>query len=355
MSGVSRRTLLLTGASGLLGRALVTELADCDVIALVHRTAVEAPHVTCLRGDVTRPRFGLDAAAWGALARRVDGILHSAAITQFNRSADETFHTNLRGPENVLALAARARVPLYHVSTAFVHPCQYAEGTLASNAYEESKRQAERVVRESGLPVSIVRPSIILGHSETGETAWFQGFHTIAGLLFTGQLPILPGVADAYVDMIPQDQVARAIAALVRRDVTGGTFFLTAGEQAPRLREVIVHVLEAARRFTGQTLAMPRFVPPERFERLIKPVFLPALPPRLQQLVQRSLQMSRYISLSAPLPSSLPELSTRYGLPPMPDLERTIHNNLRFWAEQKLSRTPQQNAREPELPRAAAV
>jgi hypothetical protein len=39
----------------------------------------------------------------------------------------------------------------------------------------------------------------------------------------------------------------------------------------------------------------------------------------------------------------------------MPDLERTIHNNLRFWAEQKLSRTPQQNAREPELPRAAAV
>ena len=44
--GGARRTVLLTGASGVVGRALLQRLRDFDVVCLVHRSPVCGPNVT---------------------------------------------------------------------------------------------------------------------------------------------------------------------------------------------------------------------------------------------------------------------------------------------------------------------
>ena len=61
-------------------------------------------------------------------------------------------------------------------------------GQEYSNSYEQTKMEAEALVREFGErhPVAIHRPSIVVGDSRTGETASFQGFYQ--ALLFYRQL-----------------------------------------------------------------------------------------------------------------------------------------------------------------------
>src|SRR6516164_8920420 len=81
----ARRTVLLTGASGVVGSALLQRLRDLDVVCLVHRSPVCGPNVTTVRGDVARPMLGLDELAYAELAARVDAVIHCAAVTDFHR------------------------------------------------------------------------------------------------------------------------------------------------------------------------------------------------------------------------------------------------------------------------------
>src|SRR5919206_1516203 len=128
-----RRTVLLTGGAGVVGHALVPRLRDMNVVCLTHRTAVTGgAGVTSLPGDVREPRLGLGAADYRALVRRVDAVIHSAAVTDFNRTDGSLEATNVDGTKHVLDFAASAGVPLYHVSTAYVHTT--AEGERGRTA-----------------------------------------------------------------------------------------------------------------------------------------------------------------------------------------------------------------------------
>ena len=74
-----RPGLLVTGATGVLGSALLPLLGEHDVVALTHHT--DAGGVRTVRGDLTRPRLGLDDAAYGELVARTTTVVHSAAVT----------------------------------------------------------------------------------------------------------------------------------------------------------------------------------------------------------------------------------------------------------------------------------
>ena len=130
--------LLLTGATGLLGRSLIRDLsADGRRLAVLvrgskHATAeargdellddwrdvagvtVEAPVV--LAGDITSPGLGLgtEAAAW--VGRNVDEVVHSAASLSFQmRESDgEPWNSNVNGTANVLALCRDLGIRRYH-------------------------------------------------------------------------------------------------------------------------------------------------------------------------------------------------------------------------------------------------
>ncbi|GLW10126.1 hypothetical protein Misp01_52550 [Microtetraspora sp. NBRC 13810] len=111
MSG-KNGTLLLTGGSGVMGQALIDELAgDFDLVCLRHRKPLNDQRVTEVVGDLGRDDLGLAPDQVAELGRRVDLIVHSAAATGWQAKRAAIFATNLGGTRRMLAFAARAAVP----------------------------------------------------------------------------------------------------------------------------------------------------------------------------------------------------------------------------------------------------
>ena len=79
---------------------------------------------------------------------------------------------------------------------------------------------------------------------------------------------------------------------------------------------------------------MPRFVPPDMFDRLIGPVFLDALPDRIRRNVLRMLEFfAIYLQSGQVKPSSLDQLAA-LGARPLPDQRESLRNSVRYWAAQ---------------------
>ena len=327
----ARRTVLLTGASGVVGSALLERLREMDVVCLVHRSPVAGPNVTTVRGDVARPMFGLGGQAYAELAARVDAVIHCAAVTDFNRVDGSLEATNIAGTEHVAAFAAAANAVLYHVSTAFVHATVDGDRGRTAIGYASSKSAAEDVVRSSGVPHVILRPSIVIGDSVTGEIAAFQGLYKVVAGILAGAAPMIPFDPGWPIDFVPADVVADVIACAVEKRVSTGEFWISAGEKALRLDEGVAVVMEFARGL-GVSVDAPRFVPPEMFDRLIGPVFLDALPRRIRWNVLRMLEFfTTYLQSGETKPSSLDQI-VALGARPLPDQRESLRNSLRYWA-----------------------
>lgn len=330
-SRTARRTVLLTGASGVVGRGLLRRLRDVDVVCLVHRSPVCGPNVTTARGDVTEPSLGLAGPAYAELAAGVDAVIHCAAVTEFNRTDGSLEATNIAGTEHVAAFAAAAGAVLYHVSTAFVHTTADGDRGRTAIGYAASKLAAEQVVRSSGAAHVIVRPSVVIGDSVTGEIAAFQGLYRVASGMFAGLVPMIPFDPSWPIDFVPADVVADSIACLVENRVSEGEFWLSAGDQALRLDEAVAVAVELARDL-GVRVDLPRFVPPEMFDRLIGPVFLDALPGKIRRSVLRMLEFfTTYLHSGETKPSGLGQL-VALGARPLPDQRESLRISLRHWA-----------------------
>lgn len=333
-AGHARRTVLLTGGSGVVGQALLERLRDFEVICLVHRSPVIAPRVATVPGDITKPRFGLSSSAYEQLARQVDAVVHCAAVTDFNRTDGTLQATNITGTERVVEFAAAAGAALYHVSTAFVHTTADGDRGRIAVGYASSKLASEAVVRSSTVPHVILRPSIVIGDSRSGEIAAFQGLHHVAAGIFERIVPMIPFDPSWPIDFVPCDVVADAIACVIENDVIQGEFWISAGEKALRLDEGVSICVDLAREL-GVSVDLPRFVPPEMFDRLIGPVFLEALPHKVRKSVVRMLEFfTTYLQSGETKPSSLDELAA-IGVKPLPDQRESLRSSLLYWAEAK--------------------
>ena len=327
-------SVFVTGASGVVGTAVLSRLRDVDVVCLMHRSPVTAPDVRCVRGDIRVQRFGLEKGAYARLVDQVDAIIHCAAITDFNRTDGTLEATNVAGTQNVVDFAAAAGATLYHVSTAFVDITSDGERGRTAAGYASSKSQSEELVRGHGVPHVIFRPSVVIGAADTGEIAAFQGLHHVAAGIFAGVVPLIPFDPSWPIDFLPCDVVADAIACVVENGVTDGEFWITAGEQALRLDEGVGICVDLARQL-GVAVDRPRFVPPETFDRLIGPVFLEALPERVRQSVTHILEFfTTYLRSGETKPSSLAALAA-LGMRPLPDQRESLRSSLRYWAQRK--------------------
>jgi thioester reductase-like protein len=330
------RTILLTGASGVVGKALLPRLLRSGdrVVALVHRTPVTHPGVTSIRGDVAAPRLGLSERDHAALARQVDVVVHAAAVTDFNRSDGSLEATNIAGTSNMVALAEAAGALLYHVSTAFVGVGSTVGRGEQAAGYAASTAQGEDVVRRATVPHVILRPSVVIGDSETGEMAAFQGLHQVVQGLFAGLVPIIPFDAAWPIDFVPVDVVADCIATVVEKRVTEGELWLAAGDRALRLDDAMDVAVEWAHR-CGVEVDTPRFVTPDLWDRLIAPVFLDELPDFVARSVTRMLEFfTTYLQDGQTKPSSLRELEA-LGAMPLPDQTESLAASLHHWADVK--------------------
>src|SRR3989344_4022423 len=104
----------------------------------------------------------------------VDYIVHCAGVVHFRDAEDK----NEQMMHAVIRLAEKLDVPVYFISTAFVYR---ALGTNIGfhNAYERDKSNAEELLRKSAICYGIFRPSVLTGHSYTGEIRNFSGFYLI--------------------------------------------------------------------------------------------------------------------------------------------------------------------------------
>lgn len=324
-----RGPVLLTGGAGVVGTALRRQLDPSEYIALVHTR--ELPGVRCVRGDIRAERLGLSVRDYADLTRRITGVVHVAADTRLNGRAESLAATNIAGTRTVVRLAADAQVPLHYTSTAFVHAVGRPENAGRSMPYAESKQAAEQQVRDSGVDHVILRPSIVVGDSTSGAISEFQGLHRICGAILDDLFPAFPSDEAGLIDFVPQDLVARVVAASARGHLAPGTreVWITAGEHAIPLTGLIDELM-ALGRDEGRSVSPPRIVPPEMYERLIKPVFLKSLPADLRKLVTSLFEhVAPYIAVVSPFPASREVLDAVGG--PRVDSRTLLHRTMRYW------------------------
>ena len=204
--------VLVTGASGFIGRRLVARLVDggSAVTAFVrtpHRFTDGAPgRVTVAVGDIT------DADAVAAAAAGCAAIVHLANATGVLDEA-RVHAVNVGGTEHVLA-AARAAHGCRVVFTSTISAMRVRLGP-----YGRSKRIAEERVRASGVPHVILRPSLVYGGGDTGLVASLSRY--------LAALPVMPVIGNGRIaiDPVHVDDVCMVIEACLRRDdVLGRTY-----------------------------------------------------------------------------------------------------------------------------------
>jgi thioester reductase-like protein len=285
-------TVLVTGAAGLVGAELTVRLAAAghSVVAVVHNNTElvrndgrqiracpweKAPAlpgtVRTLHADVTKPALGLAEPVHAELARQVDRIAHCAAVTEFGHPSAVYESVNVRGTANVLAFAGATSKPLVHLSTAYV--CGERDGVVTEdeldvgqtpgNPYEASKLRAEKLVRRAhanGLPVAVVRPTIVVGAERSGAVREFKNIYTVLKLTTENKVRQIPGRYDATLDLVPVDYVADLTAEVVARlaEVDGVTLHAVGG--ALTLRDFSDVMAEYP------SFHVPRFQPPAGFD-----------------------------------------------------------------------------------------
>jgi dephospho-CoA kinase len=218
-----------------LAREPVAAEAEAFLAALPDRAQAEV-----LVGDVCDMDLGLSSAEYRALSRDLTWIHHLAGV-YFMGIDDATAHRiNVAGTRTVIDLAhdAGRLERMVHWSTAMVsgdrrgtvYEDDLEAGQKFHNAYERTKYEAERLVRAAmrQLPITVVRPSIIVGDSRTGEIDNLDGPYYLMVVIATNasrvRLPLL-GRGDTPLHLVPIDYVIDAAWHVARDETAAGKTF----------------------------------------------------------------------------------------------------------------------------------
>ncbi len=180
--------ILVTGGTGTLGRLVVQRLRDagCDVRVLSRRSREAEDGIKFMTGDLVRGE-GIDAAVDG-----VGAIVHCASSSRGDADATRNL---------VRAASSRAEAPhLVYISI--------VGSDHISFGYFRSKREAERIVADSGLPWTMLR-----------ATQFYDLILTGAQKL--AKLPVIPVPAGFRVQPIDADEVAARLVELTLGEPAG--------------------------------------------------------------------------------------------------------------------------------------
>jgi dephospho-CoA kinase len=225
-------------------------------------TLAQPRQAEVLVGDVCDMDLGLSSAEYRALSRELTWIHHLAGIYFMGIDDDTARRVNVVGTRTVLDLARDAAQleRVVHWSTAMVSGDRkgtYYEDDLEAgqkfhNAYERTKYEAERLVRAAmrQLPITVVRPAIIVGDSRTGEIDKLDGPYYLLVLIATNasgvRLPLL-GRSDAPLHLVPIDYVVEAAWQVARGEGAAGKTFHLVDPAPMAARAVFEAVAEHAR------------------------------------------------------------------------------------------------------------
>jgi thioester reductase-like protein len=254
--------ILLTGvphgflAQQLLGQLLIkhpTALVKCLVAEplleqaqhVIRRLPVtDQARVETVRGDASAMDFGLSGPRFVALARQIDVIHHCvcANYAGIGRDAARRAYVGATGEALELALASNGRLQrLVHWGSALL--AQPSNGRLTETEWrrpaafrsrsDEMRFRAEVLIRDAmqRVPITILRPSIIIGDSKTGEIDPLEAPYALFQLMLNPQLELrvpVPGHGDQFCHFVPIDYVVEAGLAIADDPRSAGkTFHLT--------------------------------------------------------------------------------------------------------------------------------
>lgn len=262
--------VFLTGGTGFLGAFIIYELlkqTNTDVYCLVRandesegkrklknnlqRYAIWEEEfderIFPILGDLSQPLLGISREGFEMLATNMDAIYHSAAMLNYVFPYSAMKASNVLGTQEVLRLASMGRIkPVHYVSSVAVFESPVYAGTVVKEnddfkhwegiflGYSQTKWVAEKLVKvagERGLPITIHRPPLIAGHSQTG----IGNVDDFINLMTKGclQMGSFPDV-DYMMDMSPVDYVSKAIVHLsLQKESLGKAFHLQHPQPAP--------------------------------------------------------------------------------------------------------------------------
>jgi thioester reductase-like protein len=197
-----------------------------------------ASRVSAVRGDITLPDFGMPAAQLARVFGSASHVIHCAASVKLNMSLEQALATAVTPARTLIGLARRAHrdgslQKLDLVSTVGVWgrtPGELPERPVPEvrefhNTYEAAKAEAERLVwtEATGLPVTVHRPSMVVGDTLSGRTMSFQVFYHLCEFLSGARtFGVMPHLGTVRLDTVPVDWVARAICWASGRPETAG-------------------------------------------------------------------------------------------------------------------------------------
>lgn len=313
-------TILLTGASGVVGRSVLRECPAGSVLGMVHGTAIGVTGVEPVTGDLSLPRFGLDRRDYDALARRVTAVVHSGALTEWGRLAADYQAINVAGTRHVIDFARLAGAPVHYISTSFVAalfpsaPRPPRPENIVVN-YVTSKKASEDLLTESGVPYVIYRPTNLIGDSRTGETSKGQIVQLMSDWVARGKATIFPAHPGNLIDIVPQDLLAKSVVRAIDAGVTGREYWVTFGKRAMTVADAVAILVERGRA-AGRTIEPPRIVHPDD----VTEADMAAMHPMSRGYVAVLTDVSEITACSGgALPSSMDELRTTFDLPETSD------------------------------------
>lgn len=274
------KTYFLTGFPGFIAGKLVERLAkeDADFFLLVQPAFKEkaekqingiiteynisADRFQIIEGDITQPNLGMSPTDYELAKTETTSIFHLAAIYDLDVKRDVAMSVNLEGTRNINSFAQSVK-NLYRYN--YVSTCYVAgkrKGVIKENElkhdkgfrnyYEETKYLAECEVEElkKDLPVTIYRPSVVVGDSKTGETPKYDGIYYVVHYLRRApKLLTLFNIGNKYVrlNLVPVDFVVEAMATLANNERAVGNT-LQISDPSPLTTEEICNAI-------GQSIA----------------------------------------------------------------------------------------------------
>lgn len=242
-----RESIFITGFPGFIAGRLVERLAKSDtqffllvqsefvekamseIEEIADFTSTPLENFVIVEGDITKPDLGISEDDLETIRYETTDVFHLAAVYDLAVPKDTAFSVNLDGTKNVNELVKTVdQLRRYnYISTCYVagkREGEILETDLSDDAgfrnyYEETKYLAEAEVEKlkGKYPVTIFRPSVVVGDSKTGETAKYDGIYYL--IQYLRKAPMLlrilnVGNSQVRLNLVPVDFVVEAIATL---------------------------------------------------------------------------------------------------------------------------------------------
>ncbi|MBI2027935.1 MAG: SDR family oxidoreductase [Deltaproteobacteria bacterium] len=272
--------VLLTGFPGFIGKRLLFYLLEQrlkdSVHLLVHPSMLKLAQdavasqshiqarVHIHAGDITAPDLGLGREAQG-LHNSINVIFHLAAIYDLTVPESLAKKVNVFGTQNMLNFAALC-VDLKrfnYISTCYV--AGTSKGLFTSqmlekgqgfhNFYESTKHEAEILVQKkmNEVPITVFRPAIVVGDSQTGETDKFDGPYVVMKFLHQIRflLRLVPnlGYSHCEVNTIPVDYLVKVLSHLGFEEKAVGKVYQVCDQTPPTTEEFFEFLVYMMGRF----------------------------------------------------------------------------------------------------------